>query len=206
MLVHELMTRSPVTVPPATHVKQALGLLDTHAITSMPVVDADGRLVGVVSEADLVREAVAHDPRAHLMPPGEPPPESPRTVAEVMSRHPLTVTADTDLADAVDLLTSSAVKSVPVVDDHRRTVGMLSRRDVVHALARADERIEVELDELFRELAVTWSVTVDEGRVTVEGVAGDKARALAETAAATVSGVRSVRVVESDDRGGRAEA
>ena len=177
--------------------KHAVGLLDTHAITTMPVVDADGRIVGVVSEADLVREAVAQDPRAHMIPSGEPPPESPRTVAEVMSRHPLTVAADTDLADAVDLLTSSAVKSLPVVDDRRRAVGMLSRRDVVHALARADERIEAELDELFRELGVTWSVTVDEGRVTVDGVADANARALAETAAATVSGVRSVQVVES---------
>ena len=195
MLVHELMTRSPVTVQPATHVKDALGMLDTHAITSMPVVDADGRIVGVVSEADLVREAVAQDPRAHMMPSGEPPLESPRTVAEVMSRHPLTVTADTDLAEAVDLLTSSAVKSVPVVDERGRTVGMLSRRDVVHALARTDDRIEAELDELFRELGGTWSVTVDEGRVTVEGVADAQARALAETAAATVTGVRSVHVV-----------
>ena len=195
MLVHELMTRSPVTVQPATHVKDALAMLDTHAITSMPVVDADGRIVGVVSEADLVREAVAQDPRAHMMPSGEPPLESPRTVAEVMSRHPLTVTADTDLAEAVDLLTSSAVKSVPVVDERRRTVGMLSRRDVVHALARTDDRIETELDELFRELGGTWSVTVDEGRVTVEGVADAQARALAETAAATVTGVRSVHVV-----------
>jgi len=195
MLVHELMTRSPVTVQPATHVKEALGMLDTHAITSMPVVDADGRIVGVVSEADLVREAVAQDPRAHMMPSGEPPLESPRTVAEVMSRHPLTVTADTDLAEAVDLLTSSAVKSVPVVDERRRTVGMLSRRDVVHALARTDDRIEAELDELFRELGGSWSVTVDEGRVTVEGVADAQARALAETAAATVTGVRSVHVV-----------
>jgi predicted transcriptional regulator len=195
MLVHELMTRSPVTVQPATHVKEALGMLDTHAITSMPVVDADGRIVGVVSEADLVREAVAQDPRAHMMPSGEPPLESPRTVAEVMSRHPLTVTADTDLAEAVDLLTSSAVKSVPVVDERGRTVGMLSRRDVVHALARTDDRIEAELDELFRELGGTWSVTVDEGRVTVEGVADAQARALAETAAATVTGVRSVHVV-----------
>ena len=195
MLVHELMTRSPVTVQPATHVKEALGMLDTHAITSMPVVDADGRIVGVVSEADLVREAVAQDPRAHMMPSGEPPLESPRTVAEVMSRHPLTVTADTDLAEAVDLQTSSAVKSVPVVDERGRTVGMLSRRDVVHALARTDDRIEAELDELFRELGGTWSVTVDEGRVTVEGVADAQARALAETAAATVTGVRSVHVV-----------
>jgi CBS domain-containing protein len=198
MLVHELMTPSPVTVPPATPVKRALGLLDSHAITSMPVVDADGRVVGVVSEADLLREAVAHDPRAHMMPSGEPPPEPPGTVEDVMSRHPLTVTADTDIADAVELLTSSAVKSVPVVDDRGRTVGMLSRHDVVHVLARTDERIEAELDELFRELGVTWSVTVDEGRATVEGVAGAQARALAETAAATVAGVRSVHVVESD--------
>lgn len=197
MFVHEVMTGDPVTVRPGTHVKEALRLLDSHAITAMPVVDDDGRIVGVVSEADLLRDSIAHDSRSQLIPMAEQSTSLPVTVDEVMSRHPMTVSRNTDLAEAVELMTSTAVKSLPVVDDRHRPVGMVSRRDVVHRLSRSDESIESELDELFRALGVAWSATVDEGRVSVEGPVGGQARALAETAAGTVQGVRSVHVVEA---------
>lgn len=197
MFVHEVMTGDPVNVRPGTHVKEALRLLDSHAITAMPVVDDDGRIVGVVSEADLLRDSIAHDSRSQLIPMAEQSTSLPVTVDEVMSRHPMTVSRNTDLAEAVELMTSTAVKSLPVVDDRHRPVGMVSRRDVVHRLSRSDESIESELDELFRALGVAWSATVDEGRVSVEGPVGGQARALAETAAGTVPGVRSVHVVEA---------
>ena len=54
MLVREVMTRQPITVTPDTSAKEALRLLDRHSVTSMPVVDVDGEVVGVVSEADLL--------------------------------------------------------------------------------------------------------------------------------------------------------
>ena len=87
------------------------------------------------------------------------------------------------------------MKSVPVVEGSR-LVGMISRRDVVHALARADTDVESQLDDLYRTLGVDWTVEVHDGAVTVEGPVGAKARALAETAAGTVPGVVSVTVVE----------
>ena len=68
MLVREVMTTSPVTVTPEASTKDALRLLDRHSITSMPVVDPDGVVIGVVSEADLVRDALPPDPRAHMLP------------------------------------------------------------------------------------------------------------------------------------------
>jgi CBS domain-containing protein len=194
MFVHEVMTRRPVTAHPATTVKEALRLLDSHDITSMPVVDGDGRIVGILSEADLLRESVPHDSRTHLIPAPEEHTDPATTLAEVMSRHPVVVKGSSDLADAVDLLTSTNVKSLPVVDDLQRPIGMISRRDVVHRLARADERISAEVGDLFRQLGVDWTVTVDQGKVTVEGPEGERERALAQTAVVTVAGVRSVHL------------
>lgn len=194
MLVHEVMTREPVTVSPATSTKDALILLDRHSITSMPVVDAGGAVVGVVSEADLVRDALAPDPRAHLLTVSDERHHQAQRVEDVMTRHPVTVPADLDLAEATELIISTAVKSVPVVQD-ARLVGMVSRRDVVHALARSDADIAAQVGELYRSLDVDWLVDVQDGDVTVDGPVGAQARALAVTAAGTVPGVMSVTVV-----------
>src|SRR5690606_27517814 len=114
-------------------IKDAIATLDAHGITALPVVAGGRRVVGVVSEADLIRDLVAPDPRAGVTPVAERVP-TPTTVAEVMSPHAVKVRPDTDLADAIDLMTSTAVKSLPVVDDHDRVVGVVSRRDVVHVL------------------------------------------------------------------------
>ena len=59
MLVRELMTVDPVTVRPDTPVKAALTLLDERNVTTLPVVTPSGRIAGVVSEADLIRDLVA---------------------------------------------------------------------------------------------------------------------------------------------------
>ena len=195
MLVREVMTPHPVTVHPGTETKTALRLLDEHAVTSMAVVEEDSRIVGVVGEADLVREALPPDPRAHMIPPaGDPRPARPHTVGEVMNPHPVAVHDDTDLSEAVELMTSTAVKSLPVVDGRRRVVGMVSRRDVVHLLARDDERIERQVDELYREAGLDWLVRVDDGTVTVAGPDDRSSRAIAISLASTVAGVTDVRI------------
>src|SRR5204863_76015 len=84
----------------------------------------------------------------------------PQSVGEVMNRHAVTVRPDSDLADAVDLLTSIGVKSLPVIDDHGTVVGVISRRDVVRILAKPDSQIEAETDDLFRRIGLEWSVVV----------------------------------------------
>ena len=195
MLVHEVMTRQPITVTPNTTIKDALRLLDQHSITSMPVVDKGGAIVGVVSEADLIRDVLPPDSRAHMLPAAQEWHGHARLVEDVMTRHPVTVRGDLDLAEAIELITSTSVKSVPVVDG-AHVVGILSRRDVVHALARTDAEIASQLDDLYRTMGVDWLVEVQDGDVTVEGPVDAKGRALAETAAHTVPGVMSVTVVE----------
>jgi CBS domain-containing protein len=187
MLVAEAMTTCPVTVHQHAMLKRAIELLNDHHIAAMPVVDDGGRLVGVLSEADVVRDLVPPDPRAHAIR-IRVTSEGARRVEDVMSRHPLTVAPRTELAVAADLITTTVVKSLPVVD-HGRIVGMLSRSDIVGVLARQDALIEAEIDDLLRAADQDWLVEVTDGVVTVEGVTDASEERLAHSIVATVPGV-----------------
>ncbi|HSI92057.1 MAG TPA: CBS domain-containing protein, partial [Jiangellaceae bacterium] len=68
MLAHEIMTSPVVTVEPDLPLKDAIRMLDKHDITAMPVLDDRERLVGIISEADLLRSEIVSDPRAHARP------------------------------------------------------------------------------------------------------------------------------------------
>jgi CBS domain-containing protein len=111
-----------------------------------------------------------------------------------MTRQVLTVRPDTDVHDAVELMTSTAAKSLPVVDAHRRCVGIVSRRDVVHLLARSDDDLARDVTTLFVAVERDWLVEVNEGVVTVDGPRDAREVALAETLAASVAGVLFVEV------------
>jgi len=197
MLARELMSTPPVTVRAETDVEDALRLLDEHSITMMPVVSADAVIVGVLSEADLIRDRVLPDARSSMLPPDTSrTDDAAATVGEVMTRRAITVTAESDAADAAELMTTTGVKSLPVVDEHRRVVGVVSRRDIVHALARTDRALERDLDALFDSLGVTWLASSEHGAVTIHGPAQEKDRALALAAASTVPGVVHVRFAD----------
>lgn len=193
MFVQDVMSTPVISVREGTSVREALRLLDKHAITSLPVVDDNGALVGVVSEADLLRDSIPHDPRRRMIPTVVPEAPPARTVSEVMTSGPITVGPTDDLATAVELLTSTSVKSAPVVD-HGRVVGMVSRRDVVHLIARRDEQIEAEVSELFRADGTDWLAEVVDGVVTVSGPRTASERNVADVLAASVPGVVAVRV------------
>ena len=192
MLVRDVMTSPAVTVPPDMPLKRVAHLLDEHSVTALPVVDRSNRIVGVISEADVVLEAVPHDPRAHqiLHPVGRDPYFT--RAADVMNFHPVTVGPGTDLAEATELMTSTSVKSLPVVEDGV-VVGVVSRRDVVRVLARADDVIAAEVDELLRGLAEDWLVDVEEGVVLAEGPDDERERDIVRSLASTVPGVVAVR-------------
>lgn len=199
MLVHQVMTATPTTVGAQTGVKQALQLLDTAGVTSLPVVDGAGRIAGIVSEADLIRDLVAPDQRRSTRPVATSG-DLPRRVEDVMTREVITVRAEDDLAVVVDTVTSTGVKSLPVVDDDHRCVGIVSRRDVVRMLATSDEEITRQLRALLAELAQQadlgagdWTFSVEDGVVAVDGPATDKARSLAVAIARSVPGVVAAR-------------
>src|SRR4051794_19096225 len=161
----------------------------------LPVLAADSTIVGVLSEADVIRDRVLPDVRGSMLPPDTSHTDGAlETVGAVMTPRAITVTADADVAEAADLMLSKGVKSLPVLDEQRRVVGIVSRRDIVRALARADGDLECELDALFRDLGTSWLATVDEGAVTITGPQGDKERSLALAAASTVASVVHVRI------------
>jgi CBS domain-containing protein len=190
MLVRELMTPDPVTVAEDTPVKTALVLLSQHEITSMPVLGRHGRLSGVVSEADLIRDLVRADPRSHELTLDDDRCDRPLVVGEVMTPHAVTVHLDTELAQAVDLITSTTVKSVPVVDHDGGVKGMLSRSDVVRVLARADEELARDVDSVLASVGLgDWVAEVTDGNVTLTGPDDSRERALAHLVAGTVPGV-----------------
>ena len=188
MLVRDVMTTQVVSVRPDARVKEAIQLLDDHQITAMPVVDAEGRLVGVVSEADVLRDALPPDRRVHEIPVAIEDRTRILTVNDVMTHLPMSVTADADLSIAASVLVDTAIKSLPVVEGDR-VVGMVSRRDVIAVLAKRDPLIEAEVDELLRSADVECEVEVVDGVVRLGGPTDAHAREIAKVLASTVPGV-----------------
>jgi CBS domain-containing protein len=192
MLVRDVMTTPVVTIHATMSIKDGLRLLDEHHVTSLPVTDADGRLVGIVSEADLLRDAVRPDSRTSLLP-HDVVEHHPTRVEEVMTTSSLTVAVDDDLSEAVAVMTTHRVKSMPVVEEGR-VVGVVSRSDVVHMLARGDEQIRSEVDELLRSAELDARVEVSDGEVTVSMADDPATRRIARTIAESVAGVITVHV------------
>ncbi|MDX6360428.1 MAG: hypothetical protein QOH37_3482 [Nocardioidaceae bacterium] len=188
MLVRDVMTAEIVSVTPQTPVKKAIQLMHTHSITALPVLDEQGGLLGVVSEADVIGGSMIPDRRAHEIPVRVQRTTLPATVADVMTPEPVTIRSDQDLAAAVDLLVDTHFRSLPVVDDGR-VAGMLSRRDLIAVLARGDELIASEVAGLLRDGDVTCRVEVVDGVVELTGQTDEHARDIARVLAASVPGV-----------------
>ena len=191
MIVADAMTTPAVVVGPQTHVKRALEILDARQVTALPVVSG-GRLVGMVSERDLIKGALPRDLEHHV---GVLPPEgAPRpglTVAGVMAANPVSVCSDTDLASAVELMERHAVKSLPVLDRDARVCGILSRRDIVRVLATPDVQIATALSARLT-LKSDWRIRVIDGVAHVSGPRTASERALARATGLATPGVMEV--------------
>ena len=143
------MTADPVTVFPDTSVEEAARLLARHSIGGAPVVDERGTLVGLLDDTDLiVSEARLHAPTtiellgAYLTLPGERHRYSDElrhalaaVVADVMDPDPPAVYADATVEDVATLIVDRDVSRIPVVERDGRVVGIVSRGDVVRAMA-----------------------------------------------------------------------
>ncbi len=194
MLVREVMTRSALSLPVDATTDEALHLLVGARVSCLPVVDDAGRVVGVVSESDLLRAPLEHDPRAHARPSVQPP-ARPRQVRDVMTGDPFTTHERADVADVAVLFGERGWKSIPVVDDGR-LVGVISRSDVMRALSRSDEEIQADVRlRLAIDGSPSWSVRVRDAEVTIGGLRSTRDAQLAESLAACVRGVRRVVVL-----------
>jgi len=193
----DAMTSPAITVTPETHCKDAAALLVRHRISALPVVDAGGRLVGVVSEADLLPLETTPDPRSQATP---LPPRTgplPRRVDEVMTAEVYTVDEDTDLGVVAQRMLEANVKRFPVMRGEQ-VVGVVSRHDLVKVIARTDEDVQADVQRALNEEGMRLTslvVSVRDGVVELSGGGDRQTLRLAEILARSVPGVLEVRIV-----------
>jgi CBS domain-containing protein len=177
--VRDVMSADPVAVRQGTTFKEIAGMLREFRVSAFPVVDDDRRVVGVVSEADMLAgEALAGEHRAgrviagiaHRRVPGE---AAGTTAGELMTSPAVTVTADDTVTRAIRLMYRRGLKRLPVVDADGRLTGIVSRTDILAVFDRPDEEIRTEIVNAviprFSE-PTSYSVIVKNGIVTLEGM------------------------------------
>jgi CBS domain-containing protein len=217
MQAADVMVRDVVTVHPETDVSDAVKLLAERDVSALPVVDAQGALVGIISEADLIHRAEIgtekHRPwllesltgattlakdfaKSHG-----------KKVGEIMTTEVVTATEDASLAEIASLFERHRIKRVPIVRDGQ-VIGVVSQSNLIQALASAvgvsqaghdtDRRIRDEI--LARLKQQDWTdfgsrnITVNNGTVHLWGLINSDAERRALTALAeSVPGVSRVR-------------
>lgn len=217
MQAKDIMTADVQTVSPTTPVSAIARLLLDRRISAVPVVDADDRVLGIVSEGDLMRRTEAGTARRRswwlelFSDDSALAREFVRShglhAADVMTPHVVSVTENTDIAQIAELLDSRSIKRVPVVRDGK-LVGIVSRADMLRALVASKAPVrkaasgDAELrDEIMARLrSQPWgetlmlNVVVENGVVELWGAArSDDQRQAIRVLAERVPGVRSVR-------------
>jgi CBS domain-containing protein len=142
----DVMTTDVISVDPDTTVQALATLLAERGISGAPVVDSSGRLVGIISEGDLLHRAEIGTARRHRERrrswwldhfasdlAREYVKSHGRTIKDIMTRDVVTVTENTDLAELAELLEAKRIKRVPVMRDGK-VVGIISRANLVRAL------------------------------------------------------------------------
>jgi CBS domain-containing protein len=223
MRAMDVMTTNVITVGPDTSVQEVAKILSERNISGVPVVDAENRLVGIVSEGDLLhRVETGTERRVHRRRRSwwldtigtdeelarEYVKSHGRTAKDVMTREVTSVGDTTELADIANLLETKRIKRVPVIRDGR-LVGIVSRANLVRALAAAGSRLTADtatddrtirqklLEELQgQEWVRTWAadIIVRDGvvHIWVSDDRPDEERQALRVAAENIPGVRAV--------------
>jgi CBS-domain-containing membrane protein len=178
--VRDVMTQDVVTVDEHASLKEVARLLTEHRVSALPVLDGEGRVVGVVSEADLMpkEEFPEGQPGGRLFQ-GRRRREirakaAGDTAAELMTSPAVTIGPDAGVAEAARLLHRHGIKRLPVVDPAGPLLGIVSRADLLKVFLRADADIarEVRQQVLRRAMWIdpdTVAVEVHDGVVTLAG-------------------------------------
>jgi CBS domain-containing protein len=193
MQVIDVMSTTVYTATERTPVVSAFRIMSAHHVSSLPVVDERGAVVGIVSEQDVLRRSVEPSSSQTGAARGTMP--APQRVGEVMTWDPHTVAPDTDLADVVRIFSMMGWKCLPVVR-HGQLVGVVSRSDVVQALGRPDDAVRRDVQLALEGAGLgNWRVAADAGCVVLTGDGAPRDRDRATVVARAVVGVRAVRVL-----------
>jgi CBS domain-containing protein len=213
MRAHQIMTRSVITIPPDASILEAARTMLQHHVSGLPVVDAAGKLTGIVSEGDFIRRNEIGTQRKRgrwlrvLL--GDSAvdyiQEHGRKVSDVMTSDPITVSEDATLEEIVDTMETNGVKRLPVMRGDK-LVGLVSRANLMQAVASLAREIPDPTadDDHIRSRVIAaldkndWSpfglnVIVRDGIVHLSGVITDeRSRQAAIVAAQNVAGVNKV--------------
>jgi acetoin utilization protein AcuB len=151
MLVKDRMTTKVITVPPETDVEEAYHLMKKHGIRRLPVVDPDGCLIGIVTDRDLRQVLIPwkssqKDKEFYYLASEVP-------VRDVMTDNVLTISPHTDVADAARIIYKHKIGGLPVIDEDRKVVGIITEMDLlamfieIMGIIGASSRIDVILGE-----------------------------------------------------------
>jgi len=149
--IADAMTRDPVVVRAETPLNEAIQILAERRISGLPVVDDAGQLVGIISETDLMWRETGVTPPPYIMfldsviylqNPAKHERELHKalgqTVGEVMSSDPISISPDKPLKEAAQIMHEKEVRRLPVVDDAGQVIGILTRGDIVRAMAASE--------------------------------------------------------------------
>jgi len=217
MKAKDVMTHDVISVTPETTVLQAARLMLQHRISGLPVVDASGNLVGILSEGDFLRrkETGTERRRSRLLEfiigPGKIASEyvhsHGRKVSEVMTRDVRTVEVEADLGQVVEAMERHRIKRMPVMREGKM-VGIITRSDLLHAMVRVarKDKLRAQADDAIREQLLAkleksgWAptaltdVSVRHGIVELWGTIFDeRQRAALIVAAENIPGVKAVK-------------
>lgn len=203
-LVGDIMTRSVAAVGRWASFKDVVGLMHDREVSALPVLAGPGRVVGVVSEADLLpTEELRDSPEKGyaLLPPAEVVKAGAVTAGDLMSSPAITVRPRATLAEAARLMARNKVKRLPVVDERGLLRGVVSRGDLLKVFLREDDDIADEVRRdivplLFPPRESDVGVAVHDGVTRLSGRVSDMS--LAPVAARLVRAVEGVVDVECD--------
>jgi CBS domain-containing protein len=196
--VADVMTTDVVSVTRRTSYQQIARLLRQHHLTAVPVLTPEGRVAGVVSEADLLRKQELHEDAEHepawLLRPGDRGKADAQTAEGLMTTPAVTIGPDAVLGTAARVMSARHVKRLPVVDEDGKLVGIVSRTDLLRVFLRPDADIESEARAVLTDILLAdpakVHVSVHSGLVTLTGrLASEEQIAAAVRLTAAIDGV-----------------